>query len=256
MLLDCLPQLRSPGYSASVVKIQNLRTIACWLLIGLIAGWCVWSASADGIVASLFSRDLEPAAKLERLKDFFAWFGALAPLVYVAFVVIEVVVAPLPGAMLYAPGGIIFGPFWGGTLSLLGNVLGAGIACRLSRSVLGRWATGFFEARALQTRERSIAERGLWVIFLLRINPLTSSDIVSYAAGLTSIPTWKVMLGTLLGMAPLCFLQAWLADELLTAYPSVLYPLIAACVVYAIGFVWVVVRLTKKNSGKKSTAKS
>ena len=162
-------------------------------------------------------------------------------------VTIEVVIAPLPGAMLYAPGGIIFGAFWGGALSLLGNVIGAGIACRLSRSVLGRWATGFFEAKSLQAKERAIAERGLWVIFLLRVNPLTSSDLISYAAGLTSISTWKVMLGTLLGMAPLCFAQAWLADELLTAYPNMLYPLLLACGIYAIVFVWVVVRLTRHN---------
>ena len=52
-----------------------------------------------------------------------------------------------------------------------------------------------------------IEDRGLWVVLVLRINPFTSSDLVSYAAGLTRIPAWKVMAGTLLGMAPLCFVQ-------------------------------------------------
>lgn len=223
------------------------RPIVRSLVIILVAACCLWFASTNDTVAILFSSDLAPAEKLERLKEFFAGLGAFAPLVYVGLVTIEVVIAPLPGAMLYAPGGIIFGAFWGGALSLLGNVIGAGIACRLSRSVLGRWATGFFEAKSLQAKERAIAERGLWVIFLLRVNPLTSSDLISYAAGLTSISTWKVMLGTLLGMAPLCFAQAWLADELLTAYPNMLYPLLLACGIYAIVFVWVVVRLTRHN---------
>lgn len=85
-------------------------------------------------------------------------------------------------------------------------------------------------------RFKSIDDRlstvGLWIIVALRVNPLTSSDLVSYAAGLTKMPTWKVMLGTALGMAPFCWAQAYLADELLSAFPNLVYPLIILCVVY------------------------
>ena len=77
---------------------------------------------------------------------------------------------------------------------------------------------------------------------------LTSSDLVSYASGLTSISAWKVMLGTLLGMAPLCFVQAWLADSLLTVFPRLLYPLLGLCVVYAVIVFWIVHRM--RNSSK------
>ena len=77
-------------------------------------------------------------------------------------------------------------------------------------------------------------------MFLLRVNPLTSSDIVSYAAGATSMPLRKLLLGTTLGMAPLCFLQAYLAEGLLAAFPRLIYPLLVAGVLYAALFVWVV----------------
>ena len=50
------------------------------------------------------------------------------------------------------------------------------------------------------------------------------------------------MVATALGMAPLCFAQAWLAGELLTAIPELTYPLVAACVLY---LVFVVVVLKK-----------
>ena len=53
----------------------------------------------------------------------------LAPLAYVGCVMLEVLVAPIPGIMLYAPGGVVFGGLMGGFLSLIGNTLGAGIAC-------------------------------------------------------------------------------------------------------------------------------
>ena len=56
------------------------------------------------------------------------------------------------------------------------------------------------------------------------------------------------MLGTLLGMAPLCFVQAWLADSLLTVFPRLLYPLLGLCVVYAVIVFWIVHRM--RNSSK------
>ena len=69
---------------------------------------------------------------------------------------------------------------------------------------------------------------------------------VSYAAGLTHLSVWKLMLGTLAGMAPLCFAQSYLADELLTAFPLLIYPLVAACVVYGLIVIWVMINLLKR----------
>ncbi len=82
--------------------------------------------------------------------------------------------------------------------------------------------------------------------FFLRVNPLTSSDLVSYAAGLTHLSVWKLMLATLAGMAPLCFAQAYLAEGLLAAFPLLVYPLVAACAVYALVVLWVLSKLLSK----------
>ena len=177
------------------------------------------------------------------IQDYFRSFGVVAPLVYVGIVTVEVVVAPIPGLMLYAPGGVVFGGFWGGLLSLLGNVLGAGIACTLVRVLGGERFTSWLEQGRLATYRERLSRSGLWLVLLLRINPLTSSDLVSYAAGFTRIPVWKVMAGTLLGMAPLCSAQACLCDGILTAFPQLIYPLIVLCGIYVVVVVWVVRRM-------------
>ena len=57
------------------------------------------------------------------------------------------------------------------------------------------------------------------VVLLLRANPLTSSDLVSYAAGVAGVPPWKVAAGTLIGLAPLCYLQAVLRRAGLHVHP-------------------------------------
>ena len=214
--------------------------------VTLLAGLLVWSYVNDGIVRVLLRSGDSAEEKVAALRAFFDGFGVAAPLAYVGFVTLEVVVAPLPGTMLYAPGGVIFGGFWGGLLSLVGNVLGAGIACLLMRVLLGERAEKYLARSALATYEERITRRGAWVIFLLRVNPLTSSDLVSYAAGLTHVSVWKVMFGTLAGMTPLCFAQAYLAEGLLVAFPMLVYPLMAACAVYAVVVIWVLSQMAKR----------
>ncbi|MDC0325482.1 VTT domain-containing protein [bacterium] len=165
--------------------------------------------------------------------------------------IVEVLVAPIPGLMLYAPGGIIFGGFQGGLLSLVGNTLGAGIACAAVRGIGDAWMRNFFSAEKLEVTQNLLEKRGVWLIFLLRANPLTSSDLVSYATGLTYIPTWKVMVATAFGMAPLCFAQAYLADNIMRQYPWLLYPLLGFCVIYLIAVILIAYRI-RKDAGSKS----
>ena len=224
----------------SHAKLSRLFAVATLLV--LVAG-VAYSYAEGGIVGLMLRGDLSAADKLDLLRDFFATLGPAAPLVYIVIVTIEVVVAPIPGTILYAPAGVIFGGFWGGTLSLVGNVIGAGLSFILGRA-LGRAAfESFVEHEHLENYEERLADNGALVIFLLRVNPLTSSDLVSYAAGLTSMSLWKLLAGTTLGMAPLCYAQAYLAEGLLQAYPRLIYPVLLAGLAYAFVFVWVIKKM-------------
>jgi uncharacterized membrane protein YdjX (TVP38/TMEM64 family) len=205
-----------------------------------------------GIVAILLSTTVPAPNKVSALRDLFARFGPAAPLAYVLFVILEVIVAPIPGTLLYAPGGVIFGGFQGGLLSLTGNVIGAGISCLLMRTILGTSTRDSLLGPRLDAYEARIKRHGMWVIFLLRVSPITSSDLVSYAAGLTRLPVWKVMLGTGAGMAPLCFLQAYAAGRLLSDFPSLMYLFVAACATYAAAVIWIVCVLVSRQGAKSA----
>jgi uncharacterized membrane protein YdjX (TVP38/TMEM64 family) len=102
----------------------------------------------------------------------------------------------------------------------------------------------------------ALEKRGSWLVFLLRLNPLTSSDLVSYAAGFTRIPVWKVMLATACGMAPLCFAQAALSDGLFRSFPVLIYPLLAACALYVVVVLIVLRRLLVTAPQKQPAASS
>jgi uncharacterized membrane protein YdjX (TVP38/TMEM64 family) len=223
-------------------------------VVGIGAAWSWWTG---GIIAVLVDVGQPPDEKIAAFRAYFEAWGPLSPLVYVAIVVVEAVIAPLPGAMLYLPGGVIFGGFWGGTLSLVGNIIGAGACAVLVRTLVGqRWSESFFEGAKLEGVRRIIVDHGVLSIALLRANPLTSSDLVSYAAGLTPLSVSRVMVGTGLGMVPLAFAQAYLSVGLFTLFPWLIWPLVVGCVIYLVVAVVIVIRLSRPRRTPDTTANS
>ena len=206
-----------------------------------------WSYWSGGIVSLMLDLDMGSEAKLAALQTFLGSQGPLGPLLYTLVVITEVVVAPIPGTIFYLPGGVLFGGFWGGTLTLLGNTIGSGIACLLMRTFIGqKWTRDFFRPENLARYEDILRRRGFLMIALLRVNPLTSADIISYAAGMTTMPVSAVMLGTALGMAPIAYIQSYLSVELFVIFPWLVWPLVAGVVIYVIVAIVVIRRLKLK----------
>ncbi len=197
------------------------------ILLTMLVSWC-----NDGIVAKLLDAKLSASERVLALQHYFQEAGFFAPVAYVIFVIVEVIVAPIPGLMLYAPGGLIFGPWPGGFLAIIGNTIGAGISCALVRSAGSGWLEKISANTSMEKLQEQLNRRGFWMILLLRLNPLTSSDLLSYGAGLTRIPTWHVMLATGIGMTPLCFAQSWLSDGIFNRWPGLIWPLIIAGLLY------------------------
>jgi uncharacterized membrane protein YdjX (TVP38/TMEM64 family) len=223
--------------------MRHLDRLAAGLVLFLLIALASWSYWSGGFAFVVLSPSVDGAEKVTYIREYFNSWGSAAPLVYTAIVVIEVIVAPLPGTMLYVPGGLIFGWFVGGLATLTGNIIGAAICCAIAQRLGRPYAERFFSRESIARYDALLARNAVWVILLLRINPLTSSDLVSYAAGFTSMPLWKVVLGTALGMAPLSFAQAYFAEEIFTRFPVLLYPLVIASLLYATYAVWVLSRL-------------
>ncbi len=223
------------------MRIRYLPWLALLLLVTvLLSSWYT-----QGIAYQLTRSDINATQRVACLQQFFREAGIWAPVAYVLFVTIEVIIAPIPGLLLYAPGGLIFGPWLGGLLALVGNVIGSGISCGLTRSFGSAWLERLDSNGAISRLQAALERRGGWVIVLLRLNPLTSTDLLSYAAGFTRIPVRNVMLATGIGMAPLCFAQSWLSDSLFNKWPQLLWPLLGLAVVYAIVVTVIVARLLR-----------
>jgi uncharacterized membrane protein YdjX (TVP38/TMEM64 family) len=146
----------------------------------------------------------------ERLQGVLRGAGALAPLVFVALLVVQAVVAPLPAPALAIVGGYGFGVVEGFFLTWLGSLIGGVISFALSR----RFGRGFVAESPRAARlDRFVEEHGVVLIFVLRLIPLVSFDAISYAAGLSGIRFRAFLLATALGMMPGTFAFVYLGGS-------------------------------------------
>jgi uncharacterized membrane protein YdjX (TVP38/TMEM64 family) len=141
----------------------------------------------------------------ERLEAWLRAQGILGPFLFMGLLAVAVVVSPIPSIPLDIAGGLAFGP-WLGTLyaatgALVGSVVSFGIARFLGRELIERFLSGHINFCA-QCSDKLLAK----AIFISRLIPGVSFDVVSYGAGLTKISLRKFSVATFVGMLPLTLL--------------------------------------------------
>jgi len=154
-----------------------------------------------------------------------------------------VVLAPIPPLAIYVAAGILFGAFWGGVLTLVGNMIGSVIDFKIARTY-GRNLVERKVNEKLRTKFDKFSEKyGSYSIFFLRLNPFTSSDLFSYLAGLTKIKTWKFIVGTFLGLAPLVFVQTYFGDFLVKENQFLFSLVIIVSLIYVVLLIYVLIKM-------------
>lgn len=166
--------------------------------------------------------------------------------IFVLLIILESVFAPFPPLIIYMAGGAIFGGFLAGVLALLGNFIGAGIAFFISRKFARNWVKKQVPDKFFDRIDKFSEGKGPIAIFLLRINPLTSSDLFSYAAGLTKMNFKHFLFWTTLALIPTIFIQTYLGEKI-TAHPLLNKIFFIGGALYLIGvFVFYLIMKSKK----------
>ena len=179
------------------------------------------------------------------LRDYILSFGAWAPIVSALLMVLQALAAPLPAFAIAFANGLAFGIFWGGLLSLASATLAAALAFWISR-LLGRGPVeAVVGSGSLGSADRFFARWGVYAILILRLVPVVSFDVISYAAGLTRMRFSGFVLATAAGAAPASFVYAYLGGR---APQYVWVLLIAFSIVIAGALVAAVLR--RRRSGK------
>lgn len=172
---------------------------------------------------------------IEAVRGTVAATGPLAPLLYIPAAAVLAAIF-VPGPLLAAGSGLLFGPVLGTVVTLCSAATTAVIA-----AVIGRRA-GRDSARALigdQWADRideQIRRHGLWAVVGQRFVPGISDAMASYTFGAFGVPLWQMAVGALIGSAPRAFVYTALGASLSDLNSPLAYAAIAVwCLTAIIG---------------------
>lgn len=150
----------------------------------------------------------------EVVKDFVAQYGPYAMLVSFLLMVFQSVAAPLPAFLITFANANLFGWWQGAILSWTSAMAGAAVCFFIAR-VLGRDVVEKLCTKgALKQIDDFFAKYGRQSILIARLLPFMSFDIVSYAAGLTSMSFWSFFWATGLGQLPATLVYSYVGGML------------------------------------------
>lgn len=148
------------------------------------------------------------------IREFVESYGVYAAAVSFCLMIFQSVAAPLPAFLITFANANLFGWWKGAILSWTSAMAGAAICFWIAR-LLGRDVVEKLTSRAgLEQIDDFFERHGRLSILIARLLPFVSFDIVSYAAGLTSMSFGGFLIATGLGQLPATIVYSYVGGML------------------------------------------
>ena len=158
-------------------------------------------------------------------------FGVLAPLLLGFILVLQVIVAAIPGHALMVGGGYIFGFVPAFCISLVTTVLGSQIGFMLARWAGRPLVEKLAPVELLDKWNGVSAKKGLLFFMFAFMLPIFPADVMNYIAGLSSLSARRFFFANLIGRLPGVLLMTAVGAYGFQLSPSVWIGVAAAAVV-------------------------
>jgi len=193
-------------------KLFNHQTgIALGILLLCLLG-CLWFTNPS---LNLFRVNLFTPSEFRQVAS---RLGVAGPFIYIGLIALSVVISPVPGAPLVVIAGALWSPIPAGIYSVIGGFLGSLIAYYLGRT-LGRSAIKALTGKIIYFSKRRGEIYLGWLIFVTRLLPVLSFDLISYGSGITGLSLPIYASATLLGMIPSTFFLTYLGSTFTVETP-------------------------------------
>lgn len=133
--------------------------------------------------------------------------NGFSPIIYILLMITAILISPIPSSPLVILAGSFFGPLYGMLYTLIGATIGAILAFFIARFFLYDYLSIKLEHNNFYKKMKGKDDKNIaFLIFLSRLMPYVSFDIISYVAGLTKIRLITFATVTFLGMVPMVFI--------------------------------------------------
>lgn len=151
---------------------------------------------------------------IDAIKEYILSFGILAPIISFLLMILQSVAAPLPAFLITFANAALFGWIKGAILSWTSSMAGAALCFYIAR-FLGRDVVIKLTSKyALDNIDNFFDKYGKYTILISRLLPFISFDLVSYAAGLTSMKFSSFFIATGIGQLPATIIYSYIGDML------------------------------------------
>ncbi|MEY7999496.1 TVP38/TMEM64 family protein [Clostridium sp. Mt-5] len=148
------------------------------------------------------------------VKNYILSFGVLAPIISFFLMILQSIIAPLPAFIITFANAGLFGWIKGAILSWSSAMAGAALCFYIAR-FLGRDIVEKLTSKtSIKKADEFFKNYGKYAILIARLLPFISFDIVSYAAGLTSMGFWPFFIATGLGQLPAAIVYSYIGEML------------------------------------------
>ncbi len=184
------------------------------------------------------------------VKEFVAQYGAYAMAVSFLLMILQSVIAPLPAFLITFANANLFGWWQGAILSWSSAMAGAAVCFYIAR-ILGRDVVEKLTSKTgLKQIDDFFDKYGKHSILIARLLPFISFDIVSYAAGLTSMGFCGFFIATGIGQLPATIVYSYVGGMLTGGARLFVTGLL---ILFALSVLIILIRqiyLSKKNNNK------
>ena len=188
--------------SKIILIVVILACLACYLWVPVIH-------NGFNKIAGMFA-----TGDFTVVKEFVASYGAYAAAVSFMLMILQSIAAPLPAFLITFANANLFGWWQGAILSWTSAMAGAAICFYIAR-ILGRDVVEKLNSKAgLKQIDEFFDRHGRMSILIARLLPFISFDIVSYAAGLTSMSFGSFFLATGIGQLPATIVYSFVGGML------------------------------------------
>lgn len=166
------------------------------------------------LIISYFLASVDLFSSPDEVLKFMSQFESFKPLIIILLIILEVVVLPLPGAIIAIASGYMFGSIYGTFYSWIGNVLGTLIAFWISRKFGRPFAKLFVPLHLLEKYDGFFQRYGSKMLWLAYLFPIFPSDITSFVTGLSKFPFRYFAIIVSIGYLPNMFIWNFFGQSL------------------------------------------
>jgi uncharacterized membrane protein YdjX (TVP38/TMEM64 family) len=127
-------------------------------------------------------------------------------------IILQAIVAPIPGEVVMMTGGATIGVLNAGIIGAIAGCIGATICFFISKKGGRPLVVKVIGKKGLNFGDKWFKKHGIWAVLFARLIPLIPVDAISYVAGLTAMGFTGFIIATIIGLLPRAFFYAYLGE--------------------------------------------